>query len=85
MTPEPASQTYEAFDLLIGSRAADGYAVTITRAPAGDAKGMCRLDPTNPDLQAALTRLEAGAADEAILRQLGQQLFGELFSNEIAS
>jgi len=85
MTSASTSFGYEAFDLLIGSRAADGYPVTITRAPAGDAKGMCRLDPTNPDLQAALTRLEAGAADEAILRQLGQQLFEALFSNEIAS
>jgi formylglycine-generating enzyme required for sulfatase activity len=85
MTSASTSFTYEDFDLLIGSRTGDGYPVTITRAPAGDAKGVCRLDPTSPDLQTALTRLEDGEADEALLRQSGRLLFEALFSDEIAS
>lgn len=85
MTPEPTSHAYEGFDLLIGSRTADGYPLTITSAPAGDAKDLCRLDPASPDIQTALTRLEDGDADEALLRQFGRHLFGALFTDEIAS
>jgi len=57
------SHTYETFDLLVGSKTADGYAVTITRAPAGDASGFCQLDPDNPELRAALLRLEEANSD----------------------
>jgi formylglycine-generating enzyme required for sulfatase activity len=85
MTSASMSFAYEAFELLISSRTGDGYPVTITRAPAGDATGFCRLDPTSPALQTALTRLDEGDADEALLRQLGRLLFEALFSDEIAS
>ncbi|MEJ2557132.1 MAG: hypothetical protein P8186_13060, partial [Anaerolineae bacterium] len=71
MTPDLTPQAYEAFDLLIGPIAADGYPVTITRAPAGDAKGVCQLSPASPDFQAALHRFEGGDADEAFLTQFG--------------
>ncbi len=85
MTPDLRPQAYEAFDLLIGPIAADGYPVTITRSPAGDAKGVCRLDPASPDFQAALHRFERGEADEAFLTQFGHGLFERLFTGEIAS
>jgi len=71
--------------LLIGSRTSEGYPVTITRAPAGDAKSFCRLDPTDPGLEAALLHLESGAADEALLRKFGRHLFEAIFAGEIAS
>lgn len=85
MTSESTSHAYETFDLLIGSRTPDGYPVTITRAPAGDAKGTCRLDPVTPEFQAALTRIENEEADEAFLTQFGRGLFEELFTGEIAA
>jgi len=77
------SHTYETFDLLVGSKTADGYAVTITRAPAGDASGFCQLDPDNPELRAALLRLEEANSDEALLTSVGRQLFEVLFTDEI--
>ena len=44
--PPAGQQDYQTFELLVGARAADGYPVTITQAPAGEAGGACRLDPT---------------------------------------
>jgi formylglycine-generating enzyme required for sulfatase activity len=84
MTPNLTFQAYEAFDLLIGPKAADGYPVTITHAPAGDARVVCRLDPTNPDFQAALLRLKNEDTDEAFLTHFGRYLFDGLFTDEIA-
>lgn len=84
MTPEPTSPTYETFELLIGARGAEGYPVTVTRAPAGDAAGICRLDPAGPELQDALLRFEEEDADEAFLTQFGRDLFEALFVGDVA-
>jgi formylglycine-generating enzyme required for sulfatase activity len=76
---------YETFELLIGPKTTDGYPVTITRAPAGDAKGFCRLDPASPDFQGDLLRFENQDTDQEFLTHFGRRLFDELFSGEIAS
>lgn len=76
---------YESFDLLIGAKTAEGYSVTITRAPAGDATGLCQIDLASSDLQAILLRLETGDADEAFLADLGRSLFAALFTEDIAA
>jgi formylglycine-generating enzyme required for sulfatase activity len=70
---------------LIGSKTAEGYPVTVTRAPAGDATGICRLDPAGADAQAAVRRLEEGNADEAFLREFGARLFEGVFAGDVAS
>ena len=85
MTPDSISQAYEAFDLLIGSKTPDGYPVTITHSPAGDASGFCRLEPASPDLQAALQRFENADGDEAFLTEFGRCLFEQLLGGDIAS
>jgi formylglycine-generating enzyme required for sulfatase activity len=85
MPPDLIFETYEAFELLIGSRTADGYPVTITRAPAGDAKGLCRLDPAHPDFQSTLAQLENEDLDETRLQNFGRCLFEALFDEEVGS
>jgi len=72
-------QEYEAFELLVSRKTADGYPVTIIHAPAGDASGLCQLDPAADDLRAALRRLEAGDTDAGFLVNFGRRLFGGLF------
>jgi tetratricopeptide (TPR) repeat protein len=84
-TPPAGQLDYAAFELLVGARAADGYPVTITHAPAGEASGACRLDPTADDLQAALARIEAGQADEHFLAEFGRHLFDALFPDPVAA
>jgi formylglycine-generating enzyme required for sulfatase activity len=85
VTPASTPHAYEAFDLLIGSGTIEGYSITITRAPAGDASGLCRLDPASSNLQAAWLRLETGDADETFLTDLGRFLFDTLFTEDIAA
>ena len=85
MTAQRSVQAYENFDLLIGSRTADGYPVTVTRAPAGDARGICHLDPAYPAVQVALRRFENGDSDAACLIDFGRHLFDHLFADDIAS
>ena len=85
MTAGRMVQECESFDLLIGLRGAHGYPVTVTRAPAGDARGVCQLDPASPDFQAALRRLENGSGDGAFLTDFGRHLFEALFAGDIVS
>ena len=85
MTAGRMVQECESFDLLIGLRGAHGYPVTVIRAPAGDARGVCQLDPARPDLQAALRRLENGSGDGAFLTNFGRRLFEALFAGDILS
>lgn len=84
-TPATARPEYETFELLVSRKTADGYPVTITHAPAGDASGVCRLDPAADDLRAALRRLEADDTDEEFLVGFGRRLFDGLFAAEIAA
>ncbi|MFQ5614694.1 MAG: CHAT domain-containing protein [Anaerolineae bacterium] len=74
---------FESFELLVGPKADGGYPLTVVQAPAGDAKGLCRLDLAAADLQATLGRLGEGGADEALLARFGQTLFEALFSGEV--
>lgn len=85
MTAQRMLQMCESFNLLIGFRAARGYPVTVTRAPAGDAKGVCQIDPGSPDFQDMLRRVERGDSDEAFLTDFGCCLFEALFAGEIGS
>jgi tetratricopeptide (TPR) repeat protein len=81
----PAIQQYEAFELLVASRTADGYPVTITHAPAGEATGLCRLDPAADDLQLALERIETGDTGDGFLAEFGRRLFDALLPDPIAT
>jgi len=79
-----AAITYLDFDLLIeGSEA--GYRARVLNSPAGDASGVCPIDPTAADFWASLRRLEAGDTDETFLLDLGRRLFNGLFADDIAS
>ncbi|MBC7250860.1 MAG: CHAT domain-containing protein [Anaerolineae bacterium] len=84
-TPATAHPEYETFELLVGRKIADGYPVTITHAPAGDANGLCQLDPTADDLRAALDRIESGYTTERFLVSFGRRLFDGLFAAEITT
>lgn len=85
MRPERTVQTCEPFDVLIGRSAASEYPVTVTRAPAGDAQGICQLDLEGPDFRADLLHLENGDTGGGLLIAFGRHLFDALFAGEITS
>ncbi len=57
--------------------------MTVVHSPAGNASGICRLDPTSDDLQATLCCLEAGNTDAAFLACIGERLFSALFTGNV--
>jgi tetratricopeptide (TPR) repeat protein len=77
--------SYETFELLIGSRTADGYPVTVLESLSGDASAFSLLAPEDPGLRQALDALETRRTDSALLQQLGQHLFQELFVGDVES
>jgi tetratricopeptide (TPR) repeat protein len=79
------SPEYETFDLRVSATASGAYQVTIIGSPAGEASDLSPFDPTAPDLQNALQRLEAGVADAQVLAQFGCCLFDALFPAPIAA
>ena len=76
---------YAAFELLLAHGTADGYPVTVTQSPAGDASGFCQLDATDAGLQELIRVVAKGDCDESLLLNLGDRLFSGLFIPPIAS
>jgi DNA polymerase III delta prime subunit len=80
-----ATRDYEIFELLVGPRTAQGYPVTITRSPSGEASELSPLDLERSGILANLHQLQAGAGDALFLAELGCCLFESLFPPSIAS
>ena len=76
---------YAAFELLLAHGTADGYPVTVTQSPAGDASGFCQLDATDAGLQELIRFVASRDHDESLLLNLGDRLFSGLFVPPIAS
>jgi ATP/maltotriose-dependent transcriptional regulator MalT len=83
--PAFARQEYETFELLVGTRTATGYPLTITQSAAGEASSLCTLDPARDDLQADLQRIETGDTTDRLLPEFGRRLFDALFPDPIAA
>ncbi|MEZ4869925.1 MAG: CHAT domain-containing protein [Caldilineaceae bacterium] len=79
------SHAYEIFELLVGERRGDGYPLTVTQSPAGEANGLCRLDPRDGELLDTLGVVESNDTDADFLAGLGDYLFNELFVGEIGA
>jgi hypothetical protein len=76
---------YLDFELTVGLGRRGEYPVGVTSAPAGDARGIFRLDPASDDFQAILHRLEGGDTDDEFLMDLGRRLFDGIFAGDIAT
>ena len=90
MTLPTETYAYEIFELLVGERGANGYPLTVTQSPAGEANGLCRLNPRgnaaeDGELLDALAIVEAGDTDIDFLSELGAYLFSELLLDEVAA
>ena len=75
-------EDYLPFELIVDSRAAHGYPVSVIESPAGEGSDYAdfALDaPTTGLLQALLD----GRSDPTSLRQLGQWLFGRVFGGSL--
>jgi len=75
-----AEMNYLDFDLLIESSEI-GYRARVWNSPAGNANSVCPIDSI-AKLELSLHRLEADDTDEALLQDLGSQLFEILFVDD---
>lgn len=80
-----ATREYRVFELLVGARTAEGYPVTITRSPSGEASELLQFDLERAGIRSNLQQLQAGTADAPFLVELGWYLFESLFPPSIAS
>ncbi len=76
---------FETFDLLIGSGREREYPLSVTQSPAGDARGICQLNPADETLQAMLHAFEDRKANEELQLRLGDQLFDALLTGDISA
>jgi len=76
---------YENFEIRVGTRDIDGYRITVSQTPAGDANAVCHLDPEETLLQHLLSSVTSPQANETTLLQLGNLLFDALFTGNIAT
>src|SRR5262245_4591100 len=73
------------FELLAGTRTAHGYPLTVIQSPAGEASGLCRLDPADVELQDALGAIFSRTVDRKFMADVGSLLFDELFTQEVGA
>ncbi len=78
-------QDYLPFELLVGERIPQGYRVTVVESPAGDASGLCTLEPQDVALQHTLSVLMGGQDEQGLLVELGDYLFDSLFGGPVGS
>ncbi|MGB0389051.1 MAG: CHAT domain-containing protein, partial [Ardenticatenaceae bacterium] len=77
------AQSYETFELLIGSKQTDGYPVIVIKSPAGEPRSLCWLNPQHEKLLGCLRHIKNSDTNAAFLREFGSNLFEYLFAGPI--